>query len=744
MVRPYRLLLLIGIPALVGFASTVGPGRAQTTLPTRFVFADTTLLRDTLDLRFDGLFELSDSLGVPPDTLRALSIRYLLPLQRLVFLADSMRMPVDSVGPVLERERYNPLAAQIAHETAFGYGSGYTVGRQNSSWSNSLEYRLVRGPLFTRNVTSVLLTQTRQVGGTAEYRSRTSTTEVGWRLSPNYSVGARVNLRRTDNSAPRAITRSIQNDEYQFSVRTRQEPFPGLSSSFDFFGGPYDEPNSLPARRGFGGQIGGEIAYLRGDWLTHDLSLQLEQRTGRAQQPSRPWLETDDYSRSVQGSLNLFPNRALGMRIGYRLNDQLNERPTTVGSGVEITDRLSREESFGNGIDVDLRWRGSQDRQLTVSGTLSSSKSFIEMTEKDRFRYEPATSITRALSANGRYALRGWNLDVRLNVGRPVAEGPAQGVVTRADGDTTVDYRERDRSWSRSVTASLSKTLTSRLVLKANGTVSLGSLRYSVVDTSYRTVIQDGFVTPTAPREDYRQSYKVETSYTRPTGFSTGLELEVARALNLYLSGDRSAQSSEDRTYRAVWRWTHRLMRGLTVIQRNQMTATYRNLPLTTTVDDLSLSYLTLTTLSAVVTPRLSIDLTHSRNLKPRGEYLGEEGGQPSLRLSEESSDYSLSGRISYRPLNALTLTLTPFYQSILSEGTVSGVAVPRNRSTSLNLGGGANLNVPIGARARLSGGLTRQFRSSRTTRYRSGIPEPSPRAEFDYWSGDLHLSWDL
>jgi hypothetical protein len=745
MLRPYRLLLPIAAFAALAFAAAVTPGRAQSPLPSRFAFADTTLLRDTLDLRFGGLFQLADSLRMPPDSLRALSIRYLIPIHRLVAMADSMRVPVDSVGPVYERERYNPLAAQVASETAFTYGSNYAIGRQNRSWNNTGDYRLVRGALFTRNVTSVNITRTKQVGGTAEYTARNSSTEVGWRFTPNLSVGTRINLRRTDNVSPGAVDRSFQNDEYQFSVRTRQEPFTGFSSSLDLFGGPYDEPNSVPARRGFGSQVVGQASYLRGDWLSHDLTFELRQRVGSARQPQRPWFDTDEYSRSLQGVLGLFDARAIGARVGYRWSRTLSERPTTSGTGEAIQDRVSREETYGNGVDMDLRIRGSQDRQLTISGAIGGTRAYVELQRKDRFIYEPTVAVDRSLSMVGRYTLRGWILDANLDLARPVSEGPNQGDVTTADSITTVDYRERDRSWSRTANATLTRNVGRRIVVKANGTVALNSLRYSVVDTSYRAIVTGGFVTPTTPREDYRQSYRVDASYWQPNGFSTGLELEVARTVNLYLTGDRSAQSAEDRNYRAVWRWTHRLFRGLTVTQRNQMSANYRNLPLSpATTDALSLSYLTLTTLNAVVTPRLNMDLTHSRTIKPRGDYLGEENGRPSLRLSEETRDYVLSGTISYRPMPALTITLSPFYQSVLGEGTVGGFAVPRNGTTTLNIGGGVNLNVPVGGRGRLTGGIARQFNSTRTVRYRSGVPESSPRSDSDFWNGSLNLSWSL
>ena len=93
--RPLVLLIvLLGL----GWLGQVRTGRASEAQGSRFAFADTTLLRDTLDLRFDRLFPLADSLRILPDTLRALSVRYQLSLEHLVSLADSMRVPVDSVG----------------------------------------------------------------------------------------------------------------------------------------------------------------------------------------------------------------------------------------------------------------------------------------------------------------------------------------------------------------------------------------------------------------------------------------------------------------------------------------------------------------------------------------------------------------------------------------------------------------------------------------------------------------------
>ena len=109
MPRPGRLAILL-VPLLVGLFGSALPGRAQQAAPARFAFADTTLLRDTLGLHFTGIFPAADSLQLAPDTLRALMIRYRYTLPRLIHLSDSLRVPVDSVGVVLERERFNPLA----------------------------------------------------------------------------------------------------------------------------------------------------------------------------------------------------------------------------------------------------------------------------------------------------------------------------------------------------------------------------------------------------------------------------------------------------------------------------------------------------------------------------------------------------------------------------------------------------------------------------------------------------------
>jgi len=134
-----RLSVLLLIPIL-WLPALSRPGRAQDASG-RFAFADTTLMRDTLGLHFARLFPLADSLNITPDTLRALAIRYRYQPERLVSLADSLQMPVDSVGPYFDRERFNVLstAGQQARNN-FRYTTGYIVGLASSSWTNNADW----------------------------------------------------------------------------------------------------------------------------------------------------------------------------------------------------------------------------------------------------------------------------------------------------------------------------------------------------------------------------------------------------------------------------------------------------------------------------------------------------------------------------------------------------------------------------------------------------------------------------
>src|SRR2546422_10505344 len=196
MTRHYRLLLL-GFPLVIGLGSMAMPGRAQQAPGGRFAFADTTLLRDTLGLSFEGLFPLADSLSLSPDTLRALSIRYRYTLPRLLKLADSLGVVVDSVGPILRRERFNPLATGVRKVSNFGYNSSYGIGQNYSTWINLADYQMGAGPAVLTHETNIQIDRRLTGGRTGFDQTRTLSTRADWRFSRDLSVGGKGDLSRT-------------------------------------------------------------------------------------------------------------------------------------------------------------------------------------------------------------------------------------------------------------------------------------------------------------------------------------------------------------------------------------------------------------------------------------------------------------------------------------------------------------------------------------------------------------------
>ncbi|MBP8136857.1 MAG: hypothetical protein KAY61_01530, partial [Candidatus Eisenbacteria bacterium] len=149
MPRHFRVLLAL-VPIVCSLLFQALPGSAQQAGSSRYAFSDTTLLRDTLGLDFGRLFPSADSLQVTPDSLRAWMIRWRWDIPRLVFLADSLGMPVDSVGPVMWRERYNPLSSSSTVRTRndFRYSSSYDVSKTSSTRTNLSLYNAQHGPYY--------------------------------------------------------------------------------------------------------------------------------------------------------------------------------------------------------------------------------------------------------------------------------------------------------------------------------------------------------------------------------------------------------------------------------------------------------------------------------------------------------------------------------------------------------------------------------------------------------------------
>lgn len=706
------LLLALAIP----LASRTG--RAQIGASARFAFSDTTLLRDTLGLTFERLFPLADSLQVPPDSLRAWSIRHRFTIERLVVLADSLAMPVDSVGPVLLRERFNPLAATRRHVNDFTYNSTYSVSQTSNGWINGADVNIIRGSLFVRNNTSITLDNYGSGTRKSFQQNRTSQNELGWRFSPNLSLGGRANLDRFDNTSQGALlSESETKGEYQASVRTRQQPTRGITSELNFFGGLLDVNNVSLSKRGLLHDLNGRVRVTRGGWLTHDLQGQLNGNFSKSNAPgSTERVDTRDRSRNLRGTLGLLNSSPASLNINYNYRDVRVQNPAPVESlvrGVPITQVLTQDK----GLDLGVRLRRDNDRYVNFSGRFGSTERATSIGNGQNFQDQ------RSFSTNGRYGLRVIVFDGNFNLRDSDSRFPRRSVKGGYEEDL----------FSRSVDGTATWTPTAKLIVKATGSVSLSSYRYTVIDS----------FTPPVPRDQYRQSYRIETLYNRTERFNTTVGLEVARTLQLNLPASSTAANNEIRTYRADWRWSYRLLSRLTATQRNQVTADYTYYPIRAN-NRLTLDYSTFTTLNAVLTSRLQMDINHSARYQPSGTYVRLEDGLDYLQRSDESNNYSLDARMAYSPFHGVSLNVRPQYVSSNRNGTVEGISVPQRRNRSLSFTGGASLDLPLGRRAQLTGDISRSFKADQSTAYLAGNPRPAPVAETDYWIGSLQLRWNL
>jgi hypothetical protein len=714
MSRPYRLLLLL-LPAALGLALAVFPGHAQQDESARYAFADTTLLRDTLGLRFDRLFPLADSLDLTPDTLRALSVRYAWSLDRLVWLSDSLRMPVDSVGVYLERERLNPLASPAAEAASFRYSSSYNVQQTSSVWSNGAEFKVALGALYLQNTTRIQMDRYKAGNRTSLRQRRAAVTEAGWRFSPNFSLGARANLERFNSRDPGSINNQGETkNEFQLSIRTRQQPRPALRSDLNFFTGLLDVSNFQQVKRGVSGDLNGTVR-LQGRYVTHDLSGQVNGNLARTRVPMDPnSVGTKDFSNNLRGTLGLFPGMPVGMNLNYNIRRIRVETRTDTGSTQAVVTRNS-------GVDATLRMRLDNDRYLNVTGRFGTQNQSTGGTLNSQSNRRDMT-----MSIDGRYLLRGWSLESRFSLGRTRSEFPTRSL--------TGGYGESLRVASIDVSAT--RNFTRRLVLKASGAVSLNAYRYFLIGL---------YPNPPVNRDQYRQNYRLDVQYTMSDRFTSGLALDVSRSVLVNIPAKSTASNNELRTYRAEWRWNYRIMKGLTASQTNSIGADYTHYTFLPQNDRLTLDYSTATTLNAVISQRFNVDILHNARHQPSGTYTEFPDGIHYLSRSDVNDNYTLSVRMSYRPTRAFSLFMQPDYLAGEREGSQGGALVPARTSRQLNFSGGASLNLSLGEKGRLTGDVRRTYRADRSITYNSGeVAQPQPRTESDYWNASLQLSWQL
>jgi len=712
MSRPGRLLLLF-LPVLVSLGVHSLPGRAQTS--SRFAFADTTLLRDTLGLRFGGIFELADSLQVPPDTVRALMIRYRLSLNRLLTMVDSLGMPIDSLGPTLERERFNPFAQRAAGTRPtrrdFRYTSGYTIQRTSSSWTNGGDFDFTQGSLFLRNYTNTLVDRYRAGGVESIRQTRDSNTETGWFLNREVSLGGKLNLSRFYSMSPASTANEgEEKNEFLMSGRYKSATVSGRrwSAELNTAGGYLDLSNSQTIKRGLSGSTDGRFRIQRGNWFSHDLSGSINGNAARTRRPevAAGQLDTRDLSTNLRGSLSLFSSTPAGLIVNY------NARRTRVETATE-TLSVNRILTSQRGADATLRLRQATDRYMNLTANISRSGQ------------QTGTRTDLSYKAAGRYGFRGWQLDADYSDSKGESDFPRQR--------RTYGYREDLES--NSANSTLTKPFGSKFVSKLTSAISLSRYRYTATADS---------ATPPAPRDAYRQNYRAELLYNRNERMNTRVALDVGLTRSINLLPQSVTSNNDNRSYRSEWSWSYRMFRGLTVTQTNSLTADYRFYPFAITRNDVSLDYNSITNLAAMLTPRLTIDLQHVSRAQPRGTYVREADGLEYLQPADENLSYTLRGNITYSPSSVLSLSLRPEYLATDRNGTVNGVETPERGSRRLGFSGGANLNVPVGTKGLLTGGIQRSYNAERSFTYDDGVSVPSPRSETDFWNGSLQFSWQL
>jgi hypothetical protein len=732
MAFPKRNTLLI-LPLSLCLLTLATPGQAQQAASARYAFADTTLLRDTLDLHFNGLFPAADSLQILPDSLRAMMIRYRLVIPRmsivrLVQLADSLSMPVDSVGPVFQRERYNPLADRGTRQSLadFQYTSGYDIQRTTTTWTNGSQYHLVRGPTYLNNLTNIELQRFSSGGAITQRQNREATTEAGVTPSRNLSFGGRSYQLRFFSIDPGSpTTQDETKNEYSLTARAQRKT-KSVVTEANLRSGWLDDHSTASIKRGFSGSADGKLRLQRGASFSHDLSGSLTGNLSRTRPSARAYeLNTRDLSTNVRGNLAVLPNAPVGFNVNYAFRHTRVEQPleivrfdTTLAPLPARIDTINAVlvnsilNSARNG-DATLRIRVDNDRYLNLSGNLTRSAS--------------PTGTRR--DGGGKATLR-WLLSV--------AALDANYSDTRA---TSIFLRQRngggylERTLSRAADAQLVRTLGPRFVVRMISSIGLDQYRY---------VAQADSATPPSPRDAYRQQYRAELSYNASEKMTSGVVLQVSLNRAINLAASTTGSNNDVRSYRGEWRWNYRLFRSLTVTQNNQITADYTRYPFAPDRNTLSLNHSTITSLAAQLPGNFFIDVQHNTSRLPRGSYLREVDGLDYLQLSDDSRSYTLNTAIRYQPAPALGIHLEPRYQASERSGTVNSLQTKQRADKNLSFSGGVDLNWRVGRKGQLTGRVSRSYTDQRTVNYQGGIGNPTPRAETDFWNGNLQLSWTL
>jgi hypothetical protein len=187
-------------------------------------------------------------------------------------------------------------------------------------------------------------------------------------------------------------------------------------------------------------------------------------------------------------------------------------------------------------------------------------------------------------------------------------------------------------------------------------------------------------------------------------------------------------------------------MPGFTATQNNQLRADYLFYPFATSTNRLSLTYDTQTTLIAQLGPRFTVQIDHGATIQPSGSYVPVEGLGPTeyFGLSDQTVTYKLNVTASYRPINAISLSFNPQYLATTRNTTVNGVLGPQRATRQLQFMPSAQVNLPVGAKGKLSGTLGRTSLAYGTQSFNSFSGNQNTVSRQDYWTGNIAFTWTL
>jgi len=718
--RRSRRLLVLLLPLTLSLLSQALPGRAQQPLSARYAFADTTLLRDTLGLSFSGLFPTADSLQMTPDTLRALMIRYKLPMARILFLADSLRMPVDSVGPQLDRERLNPLSGR-GSSTAFNYTSSYDIQQTSTTWTNGSTYNLKRGPFYLNNTANIELQRITSADALSLRQNRESTTEGGLAVSKRLSFGGRSYQLRFFSADPGATAQDEDKNEYSLTARGQANPA-GLRSELNLAAGYLSDINVTGIKKGISSSADSRVRWEAGPQLSSELAGSVSGDVSNSRPPGViSDTRTHDFSTNLRGTSTVQPSPYAGLNLNYSLRNTRVENPvlvtmpadTSAGAPLLSNVVVSSIITRSNSVDGTAKLRHDNDRYFNLTGNASSTGS------------PTGTSFNRGGKGVLRWLLMGWAIDADYSDSR------TNSVYLRQRGGGGYDQDEVTRNADGQAVRSLGTKIIAKLI----GNVNLDRQRFATFSDS---------ANPPSPRDQYHQSYRGEMLFTENDHLSSGLALEVSLTRSINILAATTGSNTDTREYRGEWRWNYRLLEGLTVNQNNQLVADYTAYPFDPTRNTLSLTYNTLTTISAVLPGGFSMDIQHNSSRLPRGSYTPQPDGFDYLQLSDDSRNYTLGASLRYQPTSAVGIHLEPRYQSSQNYGTVDDALQTQRVDKRLDFNGGVDLNLKVGRTGQLTGHVGRVYTDQRTLNFLSGVGTLTPRSQTDFWSGSLQLSWTL